>query len=305
MTLILAMILDAAFGEDDNLRFGLRHPVVVIGDLLTWFERHLNHGNHRRLKGMLALLLLLAIGLAVPIAVSLWMYGWVLEILIAAILIAHTSLVDHVKAVANGLRQSLADGRRAVSMIVGRDPESLDEAGVARAAIESAAENFSDGVVAPIFWFAVAGLPGIAAYKIVNTADSMIGHRNDRYLEFGWASARLDDLLNIIPARLTGFLFAVVSGNKAAVPVMFRDAPGHRSPNAGWPESAMAALLGVALAGPRQYGDQIVDDPYMYAEGRRETTADDIDRAISILWRAWSLMLGLAIAYTALFWRPL
>ncbi|MEL6998074.1 MAG: adenosylcobinamide-phosphate synthase CbiB [Pseudomonadota bacterium] len=305
MTLILAMILDAAFGEDDNLRFGLRHPVVVIGDLLTWFERHLNHGNHRRLKGMLALLLLLAIGLAVPIAVSLWMYGWVVEILIAAILIAHTSLVDHVKAVANGLRQSLADGRRAVSMIVGRDPESLDEAGVARAAIESAAENFSDGVVAPIFWFAVAGLPGIAAYKIVNTADSMIGHRNDRYLEFGWASARLDDLLNIIPARLTGFLFAVVSGNKATVPVMFRDAPGHRSPNAGWPESAMAALLGVALAGPRQYGDQIVDDPYMNAEGRRETTADDIDRTIIILWRAWSLMLGLAIVYTALFWRPL
>ena len=299
------MILDAAFGEDDNLRFGLRHPVVVVGDLLTWFERGLNHGNHRRLKGILALLSLLAIGLAVPIAVSLWMYGWVLEILIAAILIAHTSLVDHVKAVANGLRQSLADGRHSVSMIVGRDPESLDEAGVARAAIESAAENFSDGVVAPIFWYAVAGLPGIAAYKIVNTADSMIGHCNDRYLEFGWASARLDDVLNVIPARLTGFLFAAVSGNKAAVPVMFRDAPGHRSPNAGWPESAMAALLGVALAGPRQYGDQIVDDPYMNAEGRRDATADDIDRAISILWRAWFLMLGLAIAYTALFWRPL
>ncbi|MEM7685404.1 MAG: CobD/CbiB family cobalamin biosynthesis protein, partial [Pseudomonadota bacterium] len=207
--------------------------------------------------------------------------------------------------VANGLRQSLADGRHSVSMIVGRDPESLDEAGVARAAIESAAENFSDGVVAPIFWYAVAGLPGIAAYKIVNTADSMIGHCNDRYLEFGWASARLDDVLNVIPARLTGFLFAAVSGNKAAVPVMFRDAPGHRSPNAGWPESAMAALLGVALAGPRQYGDQVVDDPYMNAEGRREATADDIYRAISILWRAWFLMLGLAIAYTALFWRPL
>ncbi|MEM9063509.1 MAG: adenosylcobinamide-phosphate synthase CbiB [Pseudomonadota bacterium] len=305
MTLILAMIVDALLGEDSRLRLGFRHPVVAIGDLLGWLEHRLNHGGHKRQKGVLALLVLLTAGLAVPVLITLWTHGWVLEILGAAILIAHKSLIDHVRAVADGLRHSLDDGRLAVSMIVGRDPDSLDEAGVARAAIESAAENFSDGVVAPIFWFAVGGLPGIAAYKIVNTADSMIGYRNERYLEFGWASARLDDVLNFVPARLTGFLFAAASTNKAAVTVMFRDAPGHRSPNAGWPESAMAALLGVALAGPRQYGDQIVDDPYMNEGARRDATADDIARAIDVLWRAWGLMLILAIAHSLLFWRPL
>ena len=298
----LAMLLDAAAGEHRLLRFGLPHPVVLAGNLIGFLERRLNTGTNRRFKGAIALVSVLTLGLLISVPIALWQHGWVLEILIGAMLIAQRSLADHVQAVADGLSVSLAEGRRQVSMIVGRDPESLDEAGVARAAIESAAENFSDGVAAPIFWFAVAGLPGIVVYKIVNTADSMIGHRSERYREFGWAAARLDDLLNLIPARLTGVLFAAVSGSTAAVSVMFRDAPKHRSPNAGWPESAMAAALGVALAGPRKYGDMIVDDPFMNAEGRRDAGAGDVSRAIRLLWRAWSAILSLAAAAALTHW---
>ena len=298
----LAMLLDAVAGEHRLLRLGAPHPVVIAGNLIGFLERRLNTGEHRRGKGAVALTLALIPGLLISVPIVLWQHGWMLEILIGAMLIAQRSLVDHVMAVADGLSTSLAEGRRQVSMIVGRDPKSLDSAGVARAAIESAAENFSDGVAAPIFWFAVAGLPGIVTYKIVNTADSMIGHRNERYREFGWAAARADDLLNLVPARLSGALFAAVGSSKAAVPVMFRDAPKHRSPNAGWPESAMAAALGVALAGPRRYGDQIVDDPYMNADGRREATARDIRRAIGLLWRAWAVILILAAAAAVVHW---
>ena len=292
--LALAMLIDALVGEARWLRIGLQHPVVVIGNMIVALENGLNCGSNRQFRGALALAVLLLLGLVVSLPIALWEHGWPFEILGAAILIAQRSLVDHVQAVANGLRESLAEGRKQVSMIVGRDPESLDAAGVSRAAIESAAENFSDGVSAPIFWFAVAGLPGIVVYKIVNTADSMIGHRNERYLEFGWASARLDDVLNFLPSRLTGLLFCAVAGSTDAFRTMLRDAPKHRSPSAGWPESAMASLLGIALAGPRKYGDLIVDDPYMNADGRREATADDISRAIMLLWRAWSAILLLA-----------
>ena len=171
-------------------------------------------------------------------------------------LLAQRSLVDHVAAVAAGLRAGLAEGRRAVALIVGRDPDRLDAAGVGRAAVESLAENLSDGVVAPLFWGVVAGLPGMLAYKAVNTLDSMVGHHSERYRDFGWASARFDDLVNLVPARLTGAALCLVGGAPRALglPVMLRDAPRHRSPNAGWPEAAMAAALGLRLAGPRVYG---------------------------------------------------
>lgn len=298
----LAMLLDAVAGESRLARLGAPHPIVLIGNLIGFLETRLNTGASRRLKGVAALCLALLPGLLIAVPIALWQHGWVLEILIGAILIAQRSLVDHVKAVADGLATSLAEGRKQVSMIVGRDPDSLDAPGVSRAAIESAAENFSDGVSAPIFWFAVAGLPGIVAYKIVNTADSMIGHRSERYLAFGWASARLDDVLNVVPSRLTGCLFCLVGLSTRAFRVMLRDAPKHRSPSAGWPESAMAALLGVALAGPRKYGDVVVDDPYIYAEGRRDATADDILRATGILWRAWSAILCLAAVGTFIRW---
>ena len=187
-------------------------------------------------------------------------------------------------------------------MIVGRDPDQLDEAGVCRAAIESCAENFSDGVVAPVFWLALLGLPGLIAYKAINTADSMIGHRSPRYESFGWAAARLDDLVNLIPARLSGLLVAIVAPiaggtTGTALRVMWRDAAKHRSPNAGWPESAMAGALGLALAGPRRYGERIVDDPFLNAEARKDAMPGDIGRALDLLVAACLLE---AAAYAAL-----
>src|SRR5690554_4671448 len=197
-------------------------------------------------------------------------------------LVAQKSLYDHVAAVARGLEQGgLEGGRKAVSLIVGRDPESLDQAGVARAAIESLSENFSDAVVAPVFWAALFGLPGLLAYKAVNTADSMIGHRTPRHAAFGWAAARLDDAVNLIPARLAGLRIAgaalLLPGARAgnALRAMGRDAPRHRSPNAGWQEAAMGGALGLALAGPRRYGGQVVEDAWMGAGGRTDAGPAD------------------------------
>lgn len=301
--LAIAMLLDALVGEARWLRLGAPHPVVLIGAAISKFEKRLNTGSGRRLKGVLLVFALVSAALVITLPIKLWAYGWMVEVLGAAILIAQRSLIDHVKAVADGLRTSLDDGRKQVSMIVGRDPQHLDEAGVSRAAIESAAENFSDGVSAPIFWFALAGLPGILIYKIVNTADSMIGHKNARYSEFGWASARLDDVLNFVPARLTGLLFSAIGPFKRTYNVMVRDAPKHRSPSAGWPESAMAALLGIALAGPRVYTDYTVDDPFMNAEGRQDAKAKDIDMAVHFLWRAWAIIFAVAIVAAFLRWR--
>ena len=289
--LALALILDALMGDPDRLWSRTGHPVVWIGRLIDRLGGAWNGGPNRHAKGVLALLVILAVSLVLPVVIVQWEFGWVLEIVLGAVLLAHRSLIDHVSAVADGLGRGLAEGRQAVSRIVGRDPERLNEAGVSRAAIESAAENFSDGVVAPAFWFAVAGLPGIVAYKAVNTADSMIGHRTERHKEFRWASARLDDVLNWIPARLTGLLFCLAGQGAAAFRVMCRDAGQHRSPNAGWPEAAMAASLGVALAGPRDYGSYRVDDPYMNADGTPDAGPEHIHRAISLLWRAWAILL--------------
>ena len=214
----------------------------------------------------------------------------------AAIHLAQKSLVEHVAAVARGLRMSLTDGQRAVAMIVGRDTEVLDRSGVSRSAIESAAENLSDGVIAPAFWFLVAGLPGLMVYKITNTADSMIGHMTPRHREFGWAAARFDDLLNLIPARLSALLVALTNGWTNPKPIL-RDAPLHRSPNAGWPEAAVACVQGIALAGPRSYHGQMTDYPWVYPEGRRELGPEDIDQTIRTLWRAWAGMLALSVLW--------
>jgi adenosylcobinamide-phosphate synthase len=223
--------------------------------------------------------------------------------LIASTLIAQRSLYQHVVRVRTAFADGgLAEARRAVSMIVGRDPDQLDEAGVCRAAIESCAENFSDGVVAPVFWLALLGLPGLIAYKAINTADSMIGHLSPRYASFGWAAARLDDLVNLIPARLSGLLVAAVApvaggATATALKMMWRDAAKHRSPNAGWPESATAGALGLALAGPRRYGERVVDDAFLNAGARKEATAGDIGRALDLLNAACLLQ---AAVYAAL-----
>ncbi|MEM1383175.1 MAG: adenosylcobinamide-phosphate synthase CbiB [Pseudomonadota bacterium] len=299
--LALALILDAALGEPRLLWDRIPHPAVLMGRLVGWLDRGLNHGHGRRAKGTLALTgLILLSGSLGAILAALPLIGPALEVLGAAILLAQRSLIEHVRDVATALRQGLAEGRRAVSMIVGRDPETLDEAATARAAIESAAENFSDGVVAPAFWFALAGLPGIAVYKAVNTADSMIGHRTRRYEAFGWASARFDDLLNLVPARAAGWLICLAGGGWYAARVMRRDARRHKSPNAGWPESAMAASLGLSLAGPRIYGGKVTPDPYLHPEGRASATPEDIEAACRLLWRAWAALLGLAALVWAL-----
>ena len=292
--LIPALLLDAAFGEPKWLWDRFPHPAVLMGRAVAWAEGRLNRGEQRRLRGVVAMagLGLGAMGLG-------WLIhalpdGGVVEIIAAAILLAQKSLVQHVQAVGDALRLSLQGGRRAVAMIVGRDVAALDEAGVSRAAIESAAENLSDGVIAPAFWFLIGGLPALMLYKITNTADSMIGHRTPRYEQFGWAAARFDDLLNLIPARLTALLIAVTHGWLDPRPIL-RDAPLHRSPNAGWPEAAMAPVLDVALSGPRSYHGEMRDFPWVWAEGRRDAGPDDIDAACAALWRAWGGMLALTL----------
>lgn len=305
-SLAAALLLDATLGEPAPLYRRLPHPVVLFGRLIALLDRAMNREamgpRLRRLSGAAALvLLLLATGLPallVSALLRLVPLGWLAEAALASTLIAQKSLYQHVAAVAGGLERGLGEGRRAVSMIVGRDPESLDEAGVARAAIESCAENFSDGVTAPVFWYALLGLPGIVLYKAANTADSMIGHRTPRHERFGWAAARFDDLINLVPARLSGLLIALVSPlaggapPRAALAAMAQDARHHRSPNAGWPEAAMAAALGVALAGPRRYAGSVVADRWMNAGGRRDAGAADIRRSLRIL-RAASIAQGL------------
>ncbi len=290
--LCLALVLDALFGEPDWLWRRLPHPATLMGRLIARADRRFNRPPAARAAGVAV-----ALALAAFAATLGWLihripdYG-VLECLTVAILLAQRSLVDHVRAVATGLRRGLEDGKRAVALIVGRDIAPMREPDVARAAIESAAENLSDGVIAPAFWYLVGGLPGLLVYKMANTADSMVGHLTPRHRDFGWASARWDDLLNLIPARLTALLIALSHGWTDPRPVL-RDAPKHRSPNAGWPESVLAPVLNVALAGPRSYNGVMTDYPWVWPEGRRDPGADDIDAACAALWRTWALMLAL------------
>jgi adenosylcobinamide-phosphate synthase len=293
MILILAMLLDAAFGEPRPLWDRMAHPAVLMGRLVGWCDRRFNRGDDLRAKGTLVTLGLLATGLVIGGLIHILPDFGILEILTVAILLAQKSLVDHVRAVAVALRRSVAEGRQAVAMIVGRDTADMNGPDITRAAIESAAENLSDGVVAPIFWYLVAGLPGLVAYKLINTADSMIGHMTPRYRDFGWASARLDDVLNLIPARLTALLIALTHGWIDPSPIL-RDAPKHRSPNAGWPESALAPVLNVALSGPRSYHGIRKHYDWVWPEGRRDPGADDIDAAAAALWRVWAAMLAIA-----------
>ncbi|WP_293576881.1 adenosylcobinamide-phosphate synthase CbiB [Phaeobacter sp.] len=297
--LVPALILDAIFGEPNWLWSRLPHPAVLMGKAVGYLDRRLNHGTSKKIKGVGALVALVS-GAA--------LLGWVLsffgpfvEILIAAILLAQRSLCDHVSAVAQGLRQSLADGRFAVSMIVSRDTATMTGPQVARSAIESGAENFSDGLVAPAFWFILAGLPGILIYKITNTADSMIGYKTPRHQDFGWAAARFDDLLNLIPARLSAVLIALVGGQLRHWRAIAADARKHRSPNAGWPEAAMARSIDVSLAGPRSYDGEMQSFPWVNEGGSKSSNAHSIERAVSVLWQAWAVGLFLLVAIVLLF----
>lgn len=294
MILIAALLLDAAFGEPRWLWDRLPHPAVLMGRLVGWCDARFNRDGELKLKGTLVAAGLLTTGLSLGWVIHIVPDHGVIEGLTVAILIAQKSLVEHVRAVATALRLSIPEGRRAVAMIVGRDTADMTGPDIARAAIESAAENLSDGVVAPVFWYLVAGLPGILAYKLVNTADSMIGHLTPKYRDFGWASARLDDLLNLIPARLTALLIALTHGWIDPKPIL-RDAPKHRSPNAGWPESALAPVLNIALSGPRSYNGMRKDYPWVWPEGRRDPGPDDIDAAADALWRVWAALLAVAV----------
>lgn len=288
--LMIALCLDALFGEPGWLWSRCPHPAVLTGRGIGAAERWLNRGDGRRGKGVLLVAgLVLAAGIA---GVGLAQAGGLVETAGAAILLAQRSLMDHVRAVSRDLRQSLVAGRRAVAMIVSRDTRGMDAARVSRAAIETAAENFSDAVVAPAFWFLVAGLPGILIYKAVNTADSMVGYRTARHARFGWAAARLDDLLNLIPARLTALLIALCHGVFSQWPRISADARRHKSPNAGWPEAALSRVLGVALAGPRAYDGRMQDFAWVNRGGRKDPGPADIDAACRALWICWGAMLA-------------
>lgn len=297
--LALALLLDGAIGDPYWLWTRVPHPVTLFGRAIGWLERRMNRPGDRPGIRRLAGIALLGLLLVPLVLLGAWVSGPIVDVIVVTVLVAQRSLYDHVKAVADA--RGLAEARIAVGHIVGRDPATLDEAGVARAAIESCAESLSDGIVAPVFWYALAGLPGILAYKLVNTADSMIGHKDDRYRDFGWAAARLDDLMNLIPARASGLMIALVSRRFAeVVAIMRRDAPQHDSPNAGWPEAAMAASLGVALGGPRIYDGERHEGPWFNGTGRQAATAGDVRASLSLLVGACLVQFA-AVALAALF----
>ncbi len=296
LILFAALLLDALVGDMKPLFKHVPHPVELVGRAIAWFDRRLNRENRseatRRARGIFTVTLLIVTaalsGYLLERLCQATRFGWLAELVIIAVLVAQRSLFDRVYSVAIALSEKgLYAGREEIRHIVGRDPMSLDEHGVARAGIESLAENFSDGVVAPVFWTLMFGLPGLLVYKTANTLDSMIGHLSPRHRSFGWAAARLDDGLNLIPARVSGCMIALAAAiapqaqGRASILIMLRDAGKHRSPNAGWPEAAIAGALGLALAGPRRYAERVVDDPWI-GEGRARATPIDMHRALLI-----------------------
>jgi adenosylcobinamide-phosphate synthase len=304
---LLALLIEATFGYPGRVLATIGHPMMWLGWMIGWLDQELNRDRDvplkRKINGFIAVAVIVGWPAALAYFAELWLlepsFGFVAVAILASSLLAQRSLEDHVARVADALEHDGLDGgRRAVSQIVGRDPDALDEAGVARAAIESLAENFSDGIVAPAFWLAVGGLPAGVAYKAINTADSMIGHKTARHRDFGFAAARLDDLVNLPASRLSALLLVLAAAitNDASASgawrAIWRDAGKHRSPNAGWPEAAMAGALGLSLAGPRVYGGVMVDDATM-GDGRREANAHDIRAALALYRRADLLLIAL------------
>lgn len=301
-------------GYPAALARSIGHPVTWMGQLIAWLDRRLNHDDAspepRRRAGAVALLVLLVVVGAVAFIVEqtllLLPFGLLFAAVAASTMLAQRSLAVHVGQVADALDDGGIDaGRKAVAQIVGRDTAELDQAGVARAAIESLAENFSDGVVAPTFWMVIAGLPGAALYKAINTADSMIGHRTERYQDFGRTAAQLDDIVNLPASRLTALLIVAAAyltkgaSASAAWQAMWRDGSKHASPNAGYPEAAMAGALGLSLAGPRVYHGAITDGAWM-GDGRREATPEDIRSALDLYSRADGLLIAIVFVLAAL-----
>jgi adenosylcobinamide-phosphate synthase len=314
---LFAMLIELCIGYPERLTRAIGHPAIWMGVLIERCDRLLNRETTpylRRVLGFLALAALLGLVGAAAVEVQSQLlrlpYGGLIAIaVLASTMIAQRSLHRYVANVASALDRGLDAGRQAVSHIVGRDTAGLDRAGVARAAIESLAENFSDAVVAPVFWLVLAGLPGIALYKAINTADSMIGHRTPRFSDFGWAAARLDDLVNLPASRLAALLLIAASvlridgSARRAWRAVRRDAAKHRSPNAGYPEAAMAGALDLSLAGPRTYGGVTVEDALM-GSGRREADAKDLRRALALYRTADAILVALVAALAALFIAP-
>ena len=316
--LLLALIIDRIIGDPEWLWSRIPHPVVISGNIIGQLDEKLNAAKHNsqsaRQRGFFSVSILVFLALISGVIFHSFLrvlpLGYIVEAILAAFLIAQKSLLDHLRAVSRAISEHGLDaGRTAISRIVGRETVNMGEPDISRAAIESAAENFSDGVVAPSFWYLFFGLPGLFVYKAVNTADSMIGHKTDRYIQFGYAAARLDDLMNFIPARISGLLIAasapILGGKvKSSLSVMQADAPGHVSPNAGWPEAAMAGALDVALGGPRHYKDKIVDGIWINSIGNRSPNRFDIDRSVKLLDAAWLLftvLLAVIFAFTTWF----
>ncbi|MEE9375083.1 MAG: adenosylcobinamide-phosphate synthase CbiB [Rhizobiaceae bacterium] len=318
--LTLALVLDLLLGDPRFIWRSLPHPVVLFGKVIEYFDKHRAEWNFDQLGGgegeaepgftaglvLLAMLLLLSIGVHFAIiAIGGWL-GFVLELIIVGVLIAQKSMMEHVKVVIEALgHEDINKGREAVSQIVGRDVSTLDKSGISKAAIESLAENFSDGVVAPALWYAVLGLPGILFCKALNTADSMIGHRTLNHEYFGKPAAILDDWMNWPAARLSSLLvmlaMVVSRGKSAAINVWeitLRDAPGHRSPNAGWPEASFASALGIRLGGPRSYGEEVIEAVTLNPEGRSLVSVQDINKALRLFLRACLCL----IAFCAFVW---
>jgi adenosylcobinamide-phosphate synthase len=309
LLLVAGLAVDGVFGDMPALFRHVPHPITLAGHAIAFFDKKLNREIRsevaRRARGVVTVAVLSGgaalLGFAVELLCRGTVAGAIVKILLIAVLVAQRSLYEHVRAVARALDTGgVAAGRAAVRHIVGRDSASLDAHGVARAAIESLAENFGDGVVAPVFWYLLAGLPGLFVCKMTNTLDSMIGHRSRRYRAFGWAAARLDDLLNWVPARLGAVLIAAAAVFAAdcrpdgAVRVMLRDAKKHRSLNAGWPEGAMAGALGLALAGPRRYAEGVVADRWI-GDGTARAATSDIVRALSLYRLACLIEGGLLV----------
>lgn len=317
LILLIALVLDWYFGEPEILWSRIPHPVIVFGKAVDWSDKRFNvvgdseDAKYRKGSMSIAALVLVSLvfGFALDFVASLLgLIGWVLEIFLVFFLLSQRSLHDHVGAVGEGLREGgLEGGRKAVGMIVGRDPQQLDHSGVCRAGIESLAENYSDGVIAPAFWYAVFGLPGILAYKMINTADSMIGYKNERYRWFGQTTAQIDDLANWLPARISALLIALGTGvsrglfaMKRSVTCAFRDSRLHRSPNAGWPEAAMAGALNIALGGPRQYAEDTVSQTFLNSSGKRNLGPEDIDNALNVFAHACLALWAVTLILTAI-----
>jgi len=301
--LLLALIADWLLGEPDVLWSRFPHPVVIFGKAIGEMDTRLNRQRDgawlRRQKGAIMIVsLIVASGIAgsfMHLVFSVLPLGWLLEAFVVFTLLAQKSLHDHVSNVADGLSVSLQESRNAVAMIVGRDTAQLDQSDVVRAGLESLAENFSDGVVAPAFWYLVAGLPGLFAYKMINTADSMVGYRNEKYAAFGWASAKLDDIANWLPARFSALILCVASFSRKIPGYLqgaMRDAPLHISPNAGWPEAAFAHVQGIAFGGPRAYGGSHTPLPWLNSLGRKELTVYDLRSGLKLFYRACLVLWG-------------